>query len=183
MAHVIAASPSGPRGSLELGERETFENLVLLCSACHTIIDAAPEEFPIELLLRWKRDRECAVLQSAGLPQFAQRAELDQEISRLLRENAVVHETYGPEAHAGGHPLADAKAAWDRELARVILPNNHRIVALCRANEALLSQDERRAVERFALHAEALLFNHSSDDKDASAPIFPADFPRLFSEE
>jgi len=182
MAHVIASSPNGPRGSVKPGERETFENLVLLCGTCHSIVDAAPEQFPVQLLARWKRDRERAVLDSAGLPRFTDRADLDQEVSGLLRENSAVHEIYGPDAHADGHPLADAKSGWERELGRVILPNNHRVVALCRANEALMTQDERRAVERFALHAEGLLFNHTSGDKDPSAPRFPAGFPELFSD-
>jgi hypothetical protein len=44
MAHVFAANDKGPRGNPELSEPErgTFENLILLCSTCHTMIVPHP---------------------------------------------------------------------------------------------------------------------------------------------
>jgi hypothetical protein len=44
MAHVFAANNGGPRANPQLSEAErgAFENLVVLCSNCHTMVDKAP---------------------------------------------------------------------------------------------------------------------------------------------
>src|ERR1700687_1051764 len=53
MAHVFAARDDGPRANRELSkeERGAFENLILLCSLCHTIIDKAPEVYSDRIVL------------------------------------------------------------------------------------------------------------------------------------
>lgn len=35
-------------------ERESINNGIWLCSACHTLIDKNPDEYPVEELLKWK---------------------------------------------------------------------------------------------------------------------------------
>lgn len=61
-AHIIPDSRnvSAPRSCdyIEDYDRESTENLMLLCSSCHTIIDNAPEKFPTELLKKIKKDHE-----------------------------------------------------------------------------------------------------------------------------
>lgn len=62
ISHIEAASPGGPRYRAEMSddERRSFENLMLLCDECHSIIDNAENEndYPVELLKEWKRDHE-----------------------------------------------------------------------------------------------------------------------------
>src|SRR5258706_214965 len=59
-AHIVAEKASGPRGDDGLLEslRNNYLNLILLCANCHTRIDKAPEDFPVENLLQFKRDHE-----------------------------------------------------------------------------------------------------------------------------
>ncbi len=60
IAHIVAESPSGPRGDDSLPDslRNSYFNLILLCPNCHTKIDKAPEDFPVEKLLRFKGEHE-----------------------------------------------------------------------------------------------------------------------------
>jgi len=46
-AHIVASSESGPRGTSELTdkERDSYENLILLCSSHHTLVDKNREEY------------------------------------------------------------------------------------------------------------------------------------------
>ncbi|NOH51053.1 hypothetical protein F0262_23825 [Vibrio rotiferianus] len=58
MAHVIAKSASGPRGINGQVNDNSYENLILLCSIHHTIVDERPDEYPIESLLKMKNEHE-----------------------------------------------------------------------------------------------------------------------------
>jgi len=60
VAHIVAFKEGGPRG--QTGPRPTnidaLENLMLLCPACHKLVDDHPAEYPRELLARYKAEHE-----------------------------------------------------------------------------------------------------------------------------
>ena len=59
VAHIIAASEDGPRGSEESADlRIAYSNLMLLCPRCHIEIDRDPNKYSSELLRQWKQDHE-----------------------------------------------------------------------------------------------------------------------------
>lgn len=60
VAHIAAESPGGPRFDPKLSEadRRAFENLLLLCGTCHTLVDKDSETYTQAKLRKWKRDRE-----------------------------------------------------------------------------------------------------------------------------
>lgn len=62
ICHIEAASPDGPRYNPDMtdDERRNYNNLILLCDECHSIIDNKDNEdqYPVELLKEWKRDHE-----------------------------------------------------------------------------------------------------------------------------
>jgi len=59
VAHIIAASEDGPRGSEESADlRIAYSNLMLLCPRCHIEIDDDPDRYTTELLRRWKQEHE-----------------------------------------------------------------------------------------------------------------------------
>ncbi len=72
MAHIVAESPNGPRGTspLTLEERNKYENLILLCNVDHQRIDDQPQTYTVEKLHGIKVDHERWVEQtlSKGLP-------------------------------------------------------------------------------------------------------------------
>lgn len=53
-AHILGASPKGARYDARMTkeERESINNGIWLCSACHTLIDKNPDEYPVEELQR-----------------------------------------------------------------------------------------------------------------------------------
>src|SRR5580704_1722853 len=85
MAHVFAASDTGPRGNakLSIAERGAFDNLILLCSVCHTMIDKAEQDFPDQLLLGWKRNHEERLARIFGAVHFGSRAEVFSAINPM----------------------------------------------------------------------------------------------------
>jgi len=62
ICHIEAASPDGPRYNAEMtdDERRDFDNLILLCDECHSIIDNKENEnkYTVILLKEWKRNHE-----------------------------------------------------------------------------------------------------------------------------
>ena len=65
ICHIEAASENGPRfnSTMNDDQRRHFDNLILLCDECHTIIDNIDNEskYPVSLLKSWKRDHETQV--------------------------------------------------------------------------------------------------------------------------
>jgi len=61
IAHIRAINRGGKRfdGTWSVPERNSFKNLLLLCVPHHTTIDGArSDDYPKELLVKWKADRE-----------------------------------------------------------------------------------------------------------------------------
>lgn len=62
ICHIEAASPDGARYNSKQSDddRRHFDNLILLCDECHTIIDNKENEgeYPVPLLKKWKKDHE-----------------------------------------------------------------------------------------------------------------------------
>lgn len=56
-AHIIARRPGGPRGAPAPPD-DSYTNRILLCPDCHTLVDKAPQDFPVDLLVEWKTQHE-----------------------------------------------------------------------------------------------------------------------------
>jgi len=184
LAHVIAQKLSGARGQSELpaSQRDEFENLILLCPTCHTLIDKNADEYPEQLILRWKEEHQERIRNALLSPVFSSRVELHSKIQEPLALNREIFRTYGPHSAAAKHPFSDAADMWSRLAVSDIIPNNRRIIALLRANNHLLRDSERKVVQEYVVHAEAFEYNHLSGDKSSAAPLFPDAVSRLLEE-
>jgi hypothetical protein len=60
ICHIFAASNDGPRSHPDLSEdqRNSADNLILLCPTHHRIVDGQFEKYPVETLKLWKRQHE-----------------------------------------------------------------------------------------------------------------------------
>ncbi len=62
ICHIEAANENGPRFNPDMtdDDRRHFDNLILLCDECHSIIDNANNvsQYPVHLLKEWKRTHE-----------------------------------------------------------------------------------------------------------------------------
>lgn len=63
VAHIIGASPAGPRGEsiLTPAERNKYDNLILLCNIHHQLVDAQESTYSPERLRAMKQDHEAWV--------------------------------------------------------------------------------------------------------------------------
>lgn len=64
--HIIARKEDGPRGDSPLGtdERDSYENLILLCKVHHKLVDDQRNTYPVEELRKLKTEHERWVRES-----------------------------------------------------------------------------------------------------------------------
>jgi len=65
-AHIVASSDNGPRGDpgFSIGDRDKYDNLILLCSTCHDLVDGQPNTYTTVILRQWKTEHEAWVRDS-----------------------------------------------------------------------------------------------------------------------
>jgi len=178
MAHVIAYSEQGPRAVVALEGINSYDNLVLLCPYHHTIIDKAPQDFPEEILRRWKTDLELRVRKAFDLPNFSGKRQLFDFAARIMAENRAIHAQFGPcSPIARRNPLSNVAEVWRAKKTERIIPNNAAVVAAFERFRDLLTKDEVAVFECFRVHASA--FELNSGERLDEAPSFPAAFGAL----
>jgi hypothetical protein len=175
MAHVFAANDEGPRANAALSEEErgAFENLILLCSLCHTIIDKAPEVYPDPVIIAWKRAHAEKLRSLFGVNLFGKRSDALAAIERTLRENRQIFEDYGPHIEDAKNPESGAAERWNRKVLQKIIPNNTRVLAQLDANKHLLNGNELDTLEKFRQHIDDLQARHIEGYREG-ASRFPA---------
>ena len=124
MAHVFAASADGPRGAggLSEAERGSFDNLVMLCAICHTIVDKAPEAYPDGKVLSWKRNHAEKLKALFGVVDFDSREAAREAVEPILSQNRAIFDQYGPHIEAAENPESGAAERWKRKMLTRILP-------------------------------------------------------------
>jgi hypothetical protein len=180
MAHVFAANDGGPRADANLSaeERGAFENLIVLCANCHTMVDKAPDAFTDVMMLGWKRTHAQRLQGLFGALRFEARSDARPVIARLLTENLAIFRQYGPHIEAALNPESGAAEQWKRKMLTRILPNSRRMLAILDANCHLLREDEKVTLEQFRQHIDDLeAFHIEGVPEDASQ--FPAGMPSI----
>jgi hypothetical protein len=175
MAHVFAASDQGPRGRSDLSEAErgAFENLIVLCANCHTMVDKAPAAFPDTMMLGWKSEHAQKLASLFGVKIFTEREGARAAIEPFLAENRAIFDQYGPHIDLALSPESGAAERWERKMLTRILPNNNRILAIVDANRSLLVDRERATVELFRQHIDDLEAYHIEQIKEDAARFPP----------
>lgn len=181
VAHIVAASAEGPRGDAQADDDDlvAYTNLMLLCPTCHTIVDGAPDEYTADILRGWKIEHESRVTGILGVARYESRDQARQHLVRLLEENRVVWERYGPESPEAWRP--ETAVTWSTEVKDVILPNSTRIERLLEVNAHLLRPDEERTAAEFSAHSRALAQRHLAGVVNPAASRFPAALNTVFS--
>jgi 5-methylcytosine-specific restriction endonuclease McrA len=185
LAHVIAKAPNGPRGHSAgpLSQKDEYENLIVLCPNCHTLVDKAPKQYPVATLMRWKRDHEARLDSLFNVPTCESRYQLSLYVHDRLRRNKAIFDTYGPQSSAADKPISDAAQAWKVNVLETIIPNNRSVRLALEKNLHLLSDSEKDVFQKFVLHQEAFEYNHLTGDKNSTAPLFPLEMNSLLTKE
>src|SRR6185369_4912637 len=143
MAHVIASSPTGPRG-FGSGGSDEYENLVLLCPTCHRTVDKAPGgTYSVEMLHQWKQGHERSVRTNGAALKFQSAADLKAYVARLLDENKALWSGLGPQSPvAQADPGSNLHEVWALRKLDTIIPNNIKVINAVEANITLLDEAE-----------------------------------------
>lgn len=165
MAHVIPFGASGPRHfERPKGEfdTETFENLILLCPTCHTIIDKDPEAYKRGTLLAWKAGHLAALATRQGIVTYGTRAEVRLALVDVLEENRAIWREFAPSEGAVFEfdPESETAAMWGQRVRSVILPNHFRIIAIIDVNKGHMLDREMGAFARYREHVRGLVERH-----------------------
>ncbi len=94
IAHIVSASPDGPRGNhlLPTGEHDKHMNLVFLCPEHHKTVDDQPQIYSVERLRQMKKEHEEAVEKAVAQAKYKGNVEAGE--LPLVRE--TVHSTLLP---------------------------------------------------------------------------------------
>jgi hypothetical protein len=176
MAHIIAASEKGPRADAKVGraDKGSYDNLLLLCVTCHTIIDKAPEDFPDNMIREWKRKHVERINALFGAVEYQDRAAARKVIQLALTENRAVFDQYGPNNDYRQDPESEIAKVWQRKMRSIILPNNRKVLTVLDANRRLLNESEAKTLEAFRQHIDDLEAKHIGEGDRDVASRFPA---------
>lgn len=173
MAHIIAAASDGPRANNEPsdGELAQYDNLILLCPTCHTIIDKASSEYPDATVRSWKSMHGERRAQLFGFLPYGDRPAARAAIEPLLAQSYAVWTDYGPETDEHFDPESELPRKWRRKLFEVIFPNNRRVLGILDANRHLMNETDLETLERFRQHVDDLEARHL--EGEAGGTRFP----------
>lgn len=181
LAHVIGQKIDGPRGnsSLPLSQRDEFNNIVLLCPTCHTIIDKNPLLFPEETILEWKKNHQQQIIDLFSSKKFTDRNSIRQYITPILYENRSIFNKFGPYSDNAKDNQMATELMWERLAIQKILPNNRKLEKIIECNLDLLTPDEIEIFTEFKIHREGFEYNKISGDVNATVLQFPLKFENI----
>lgn len=181
ICHIYAASDNGPRGKPGLTdeERNSPDNLILLCGFHHLMVDTQYQDYSAELLKQWKWDHEAkfqpdtaeGIHRQKQAQQFAFTVKLtDQEIEAEVRRIRQAR-------HLAGYPSTDkalalAASVESSELAGGSKAVRAQALAWC---ARMLSRDENPAKAKELL-AESRSLGGAPETDIANAFILAAEF-------
>jgi len=185
MAHIKGNKPGSNRyDELQSDlERDSYENLILLCPTHHTLIDKAENEseYTVELLHQMKNEHENFISNRLSTEAITNVEQLKDMISIYLSENHQAWDQYGPlSANARRNPNNDKVfALWTSARLSTIIPNNRKIAKILQENRMLFSRQEQRIVSRFITHVQSYETWVNDEIPYQAVLRFPKDFEAL----
>lgn len=185
-AHIVAASEGGARASASVSGTSAAagpENLVLLCANCHTVVDKAESDYPVELLWQWKGEQARMIDSLFGVRQFDARRDARNWLEPLLAANRAVFDKYGPMTEYRFDPESQMPELWRRHVQETILPNNRLILNCLDRNRALLHAHELSVVEEFRIHLIDFESRHTGGSSISGGAQYPAEMNKILTGE
>jgi len=165
MAHVIPQGAAGPRhDERPVGEFEvdSFENLILLCPTCHTVVDKDPNGYSRGTLLGWKRSHLAALAAKQGIRAYDERRQVRDALVAAMAENKALWKEFAPSdgSRFEYDPESESAKTWEKRVRGVILPNHFRIQAIINANMHHMTEGERQTFAQYLEHVRGLSERH-----------------------
>lgn len=189
MAHIKGRNKGSNRydASQTDKERDSYENLILLCPNHHTLIDKPENEeaYTVEALINMKTDHEKRISQRLDSASISDVNDLKDQIAICLAENHEAWRQYGPMSdNARKNPHSDEiYAIWLSERLSTIVPNNRVVVGLLEKHRNLLGRSVQRIVSQFLMHANSYERWVNDEIPYQAVLRFPVEFETLISSE
>lgn len=185
MAHVIPHGKKGPRHEKRpTGEfkADSFENLILLCPSCHTIIDKDPDGYSRGTLLGWKNKHLAALAHKQGIRAYDERGQVRDAVCMAMAENKAIWSEFAPSDGLSFKydPESEAAQIWEQRMRGVILPNHFRLLAIITENLHHTTEAERRTFARYQEHVRGLSERHICNVA-GGAIRYPAEMDGIFA--
>jgi len=185
MAHMIPHGETGPRheerpaGEFEV---DSFENLILLCPTCHTIIDKDPDGYSRGTLLGWKSGHLATLAHKQGIRAYDKREQVRNAVFAAMVENKAVWKECAPSDGLSFEydPESETAKTWVQRMRGVILPNHFRILAIIKANQHHMTDAEQQTFARYQEHVRGLSERHVCGIA-GSAIRFPEEMDDIFA--
>ena len=176
IAHIFSAADKGPRAKILLTaeERAAYENLILLCPVCHTIVDKAPDEHPDDLMVNWKSNHVARISAVFSVVNYTDRRSVRSAIEPALSENRLIFDEYGPHNKCRFDPESELAQVWRQKVLSRILPNNRKILLILDTNRCQLRDRELTTLEQFRQHIYDLEARHVGESVAVLGRRFPA---------
>lgn len=185
MAHIKGNKPGSNRYDVKQSdeERDSYENLILLCPTHHTLVDKPENEsyYTVEKLHEMKTNHEASISNRLNMQEIDNLEQLMDRLSVLLAENHQAWEQYGPLSdNARKHPNNDdVYALWTSARLSIIVPNNRSAKELLVKNRNLLPRSEQRIVSKFLTHVESYEKWVNDEIPYQAVLRFPKEFEKL----
>ena len=166
MAHVKAHRDGGDA---------SFENLLLLCSNCHTEVDSSRTEVTTYQLREWKANRN-GEIERRFAKRYISFEELKEAVTPILARNGQIFDSYGPENDAEVNP--ERHRLWLRFEGELIA-NNRRLEIILTKNKHLLHRENQGVVDIFTAHAREFMRTRGKKDIQR-VHLFPQQLLSIF---
>ncbi len=184
MAHVIPHGENGPRheerpaGDFDV---DSFDNLILLCPSCHTIIDKDPSSYSRSTLLGWKSGHLAALASRQGICAYDRRDQARDAVTAAMMDNYAVWKELAPSEGSEFEydPESESTQRWTRRMRSTIIPNSFRILGVISSNRHHLTTSEKHSFAIYQEHVRGLVERHICGNPGGGIR-FPDEINRIF---
>lgn len=187
MAHICGDKTDSNRHNPEQTpeERDSYENLILLCPTHHTLIDKKENEqaYSVALLQEFKRNHESLIANRLAAKIMVDKFQVAKAIYPLMQENYQTFINYGPNSDiAFKNPQSDIHSVWLSKRLSVIAPNNRKIAKLIEDNRHLFLPTEQDILAEIDIHIQSYESWVNGEMSYEGVVRFPQKFQQMISE-
>ncbi len=185
MAHIKGKGKGSNRydKNQTVKQRDSYENLILLCPNHHTLIDKPENEniYSVSVLTRMKIAHENSILKHLEVLKSSSIEKIKDKIAIYLAENRQAWLQYGPLSDiAQKNPHSkELYAVWVSERLSTIVPNNRIIASLLKDNRNLFDKEYQAIISQFLAHVKSYEQWVKDEIPYQAVKQFPVDFEQL----
>ena len=185
MAHIKGRKKGSNRYDINQTDeqRDGYENLILLCSYHHTLIDVPENEsiYSVVELTKMKIAHENYVSKRLDVKELSSIEKVKDKIAVFLAENRQAWLQYGPLSDiARKNPNSDAiYAIWTFERLSTIVPNNRKIANLLEDTRNIFDREDQAIISKFLFHVRSYEKWVNDEIPYQAVLKFPVEFEQL----